>query len=56
MILHDAVTSTAGLMLLAAGHQVTRANMKKIRSYADSSGVVEPIRALIPANPAAVSA
>lgn len=53
MILDDAVTSTAGLMLLAAGHQVTRANIEKIRSYAESSGVVEPIRALILADSAA---
>ena len=53
MILHDAVTSTAGLMLLAAGHQVTMANIQKIRSYAESAGVVEPIRALIPTGSAA---
>ena len=48
MIIHDAVTSTAGLMLLAAGRQVTRATIEKIRSYAESSGVVEPTRALSP--------
>ena len=49
MILDDAVTSTAGLLLLAAGHEVTRANIERIRSYAESAGVVEPIRTLIPA-------
>lgn len=53
MILDDAVTSTAGLMLLAAGHEVTSANIERIRSYAESSGVVEPIRALIPTESAA---
>ncbi len=53
MILRDAVTSTAGLLLLAEGHQVTMANIEKIRSYAESAGVVEPIRALIPRESAA---
>lgn len=49
MILEEAVTSIAGLMLLAEGNEVTEALIERIRRYADSSGVVEPIRTLIPA-------
>ena len=49
MILEEAVTSVAGLMLLAAGNEVTEALIERIRRYADSSGVTQPIRTLIPA-------
>lgn len=48
IVLDEAVQSTAGLMLLAAGHNLTNANIEKIRRYAETSGIVEPIRVLIP--------
>lgn len=49
MILHEAISPAAGLMLLAAGNEVTEALIERLRRYAESSGVSEPIKALIPA-------
>ena len=44
MVLDEAISSGAGLMLLAAGNEVTEALIERLRRYAESSGVAEPIR------------
>ncbi len=56
MILDEAINSAAGLLLLAAGSQVTQALIERILRYDESSGVEEPIRALIPASQATAAA
>ena len=49
MILDEAISSAAGLMLLAAGNEITEALIQRIVRYAETSGVTEPIKTLLPA-------
>jgi len=49
MILDEAISSATGLMLLAAGNEVTEALIQRIVRYAETSGVTEPIKKLLPA-------
>ena len=56
MILDEAISSAAGLMLLAAGNEITEALIQRIRRYEESSGVTEPIKTLQPAIDAGAAA
>ena len=46
-ILNEDVVTHAGLLLLSKGQQLTGAHLQRIRSFAESAGIPEPIEVLV---------